>query len=1162
MATNDREISLRIAAQTEGNEQIRALAVELDKLAKEGGDAAPQFAALSQRLTELSTQRGLIQQFAELKRQTGESAQAFRDATAATTAAARALREKQSALAAAKAAEEQATRAMAEAKAVLQANKAAASAAAEELKALRVAIAASGSASAEQKAAVEAAKAKLVEYREAAKSAKDNVAALVPAQKQAAQTARQAGADLSTAARGFDQAKSAAAGAKSEYERGGAALQNLRNQLRATGVETTSLSTAQRLAGQETSRLTAEANRLRAAQSQLGASMVTSASRGAAATGAMASSLRSLAAPLAALAGAEQFVKTNVELENLERTFRAVTGSAERAAQEMSYVRDVSDRLGIDGIEAAKAYANLTAATKGSGVEGQKTRQVFEAVANAMSVAGKSSAETEGALRALSQMASKGVVSMEELRQQLGERLPGALQAAASGLGITTKQLTDLVASGTLTAEELFPALAKGLNDLYGASNQNGKATETLTQEWNHFKNSIADAFKTIGDAGVVKGLKLALEYLGAALTNTSVALVSAGKAIGVFFAALVNGDIGLRGFSDTAKQAFADIEKEAREKLIAAARHNEVLAYAIENGPYPASIKLALAQQKAAAATKSSGVAATQATEGWTKLNVAYAEASKKAAESVEIAEKAAKARKAEGDASLALANTFGTETEKRAAAEEATKTNAAALADVASKRRDEYQLAQQQLTLLEGEIAKKGQASEAQKKVIEGLQKTVAERKAESEQAAAQAASAQLAAAAAQTESAAYADNSARIYELRAAHLEATAAVNALREAKAAGADVSTQLAAAELRAAKASAIYRDALRDQVEAIQAAATAKQAQISVEAAGIRLAIEQQRSIYDVAKATGDEKAAAEALVQIKRLEIELQELMAESKRLEAKAALELVKAKRAELEASGQLTTAKKAELAAQEAAAKVKSVEADIASETANRLRQLENATNAAGGAARNSAGGYADMANSINRTADATERLNGVQGVGNGGGRRGHGGGDDPPPGFVKRDVSVQTFDLKQVALTRGLSLEEAKVFAETYGDVMSEEMARMSNKLRGGPQVTEVYSWLTEYSGTAERAFQRAAEMARSEIARRDSEKFKGDEITAANRRAQETASVNRSGEALSLRPININIAGKKAGTVNVASAGDAKVLESVLRQLVDDSERAY
>ena len=50
-------------------------------------------------------------------------------------------------------------------------------------------------------------------------------------------------------------------------------------------------------------------------------------------------------------------------------------------------------------------------------------------------------------MSALAQMASKGTVSMEELRQQLGDRLPGALGLAAKGLGITEQELIKLVSA-------------------------------------------------------------------------------------------------------------------------------------------------------------------------------------------------------------------------------------------------------------------------------------------------------------------------------------------------------------------------------------------------------------------------------------------------------------------------------------------------------------------------------------------------------------------------------------------------------------------------------------------------------------------------------------------------------------------------------------------
>ena len=56
-------------------------------------------------------------------------------------------------------------------------------------------------------------------------------------------------------------------------------------------------------------------------------------------------------------------------------------------------------------------------------------------------------------------MISKGKVQAEELRGQLGERLPSAFQLAAKAMGMTTAQLDKFMADGKLTAEDLLPKL-------------------------------------------------------------------------------------------------------------------------------------------------------------------------------------------------------------------------------------------------------------------------------------------------------------------------------------------------------------------------------------------------------------------------------------------------------------------------------------------------------------------------------------------------------------------------------------------------------------------------------------------------------------------------------------------------------------------------------
>lgn len=84
-----------------------------------------------------------------------------------------------------------------------------------------------------------------------------------------------------------------------------------------------------------------------------------------------------------------------------------------------------------------------------------------------------------------------------------------------------------------------------------------------------------------------------------------------------------------------------------------------------------------------------------------------------------------------------------------------------------------------------------------------------------------------------------------------------------------------------------------------------------------------------------------------------------------------------MVKAKREELQASGQLTAAKEAELKALEAAAEVKRIEGQIASETAKQMKELFENTQLSGGAAIGAAADYEKLADSIGKVGDSADR-----------------------------------------------------------------------------------------------------------------------------------------------------------------------------------------
>jgi len=195
----------------------------------------------------------------------------------------------------------------------------------------------------------------------------------------------------------------------------------------------------------------------------------------------------------------ESIIQAGIATEKLNNTFKFTTGSTAGAVAEIAYLREVSTRLGLELNSTASAYAKLSAASVGTSMQGQKTRDIFESIASASTVMGLSAAETEGALLAIGQMMSKGVVSAEELRGQLGERLPGAFQAAARGMGVTTAELGKMLESGTIMADDFLPKLAKELKNTLGDAPQDAaKGTQAqlnqLSNTWLEFKKNIADA--------------------------------------------------------------------------------------------------------------------------------------------------------------------------------------------------------------------------------------------------------------------------------------------------------------------------------------------------------------------------------------------------------------------------------------------------------------------------------------------------------------------------------------------------------------------------------------------------------------------------------------------------------------------------------------------
>lgn len=223
--------------------------------------------------------------------------------------------------------------------------------------------------------------------------------------------------------------------------------------------------------------------------------------------------------------------------ERLRTTLDFATGNS---AREMTYLTDLAARYGLRLNDTAKAYASFAAAARGTALEGQKTRDVFESISKASAVMGLTSEQSAGALLALQQMVSKGTVQAEELRGQLGERLPGAFQVAAKAMGVTTQELGKMLEQGQVVADDFLPKFAAALNEHIGDASE--RAADRLDAAVNRLDNAWEMLKRNIGDSGVSAAMSREMSALGGDITAVSDAISQATRDGDASFLALAKG--------------------------------------------------------------------------------------------------------------------------------------------------------------------------------------------------------------------------------------------------------------------------------------------------------------------------------------------------------------------------------------------------------------------------------------------------------------------------------------------------------------------------------------------------------------------------------------------------------------------------------------------
>src|SRR5690606_32326927 len=123
------------------------------------------------------------------------------------------------------------------------------------------------------------------------------------------------------------------------------------------------------------------------------------------------------------------------EIDTIKASFLAASGSVNQAAVDFKYVSEVALKTGRDLTSLSRGYSQIAVAAKEACISTKEMKNIFMSAVEASTAFGLSAADTDGVIRAFVQMLSKGKITAEELRQQLGDRLPIAVPAMARALG-------------------------------------------------------------------------------------------------------------------------------------------------------------------------------------------------------------------------------------------------------------------------------------------------------------------------------------------------------------------------------------------------------------------------------------------------------------------------------------------------------------------------------------------------------------------------------------------------------------------------------------------------------------------------------------------------------------------------------------------------------
>lgn len=191
------------------------------------------------------------------------------------------------------------------------------------------------------------------------------------------------------------------------------------------------------------------------------------------------------------------------------------SNNARLAARDQKFLREEADRLGLVYDDLAKKYANFAISAKAAGLSDSGTKEAFTQAADIVVGMRLAAEDADGVFRAFVQIMSKSRVQAEELRGQLGDRLPGAVAAFAKANNLALSDLDEYLKKGKGNVQSFLNFLQEYAKTVQSSVESGSR---TVFADINRLKTAYNDFLELVATSGTSAELQKAVQSLTASL--------------------------------------------------------------------------------------------------------------------------------------------------------------------------------------------------------------------------------------------------------------------------------------------------------------------------------------------------------------------------------------------------------------------------------------------------------------------------------------------------------------------------------------------------------------------------------------------------------------------------------------------------------------------